>query len=138
VEANVPGKRLVVSNAPGRRVRHEELKPTINDAFSAMIRQLEDYARKQRGQIKQHDAPLEGRVRRLLSAEGYGFIVLKDGRDIYFHKNSVIGKGFDALEEDTPVRVVLTYDESPEGPQATTVEQISEMRLMNDSDMARP
>lgn len=48
IEVNVPGHRLVVSKGPGRRVLdHEELLPTINDAFDTMVRQLEDYGEKQ-------------------------------------------------------------------------------------------
>lgn len=48
IEANVPGRRLVVSKGPGHRILdHEELLPAINDAFGAMIRQLEDYGDKQ-------------------------------------------------------------------------------------------
>lgn len=44
IEANVPGRRLVVSKGPGRRaLDHEELLPTVNDAFDAMVRQLEEY-----------------------------------------------------------------------------------------------
>jgi cold shock CspA family protein len=59
--------------------------------------------------------------------QGFGFVELNNGNEVYFHRNSVIGKGFEPLEVGTPVRVVLAYDESPEGPQATTVEQIGEM-----------
>jgi|AntRauTorcE11897_2_1112592.scaffolds.fasta_scaffold02125_3 cold shock CspA family protein len=127
LEVNVPGQRLVVSKSPGDENRHNQLDMTINDAFKAMVRQLEDYNRKQRGDIKHHDQPLEGRVVRLNGLQGFGFVELNNGNEVYFHRNSVIGKGFEPLEVGTPVRVVLAYDESPEGPQATTVEQIGEM-----------
>lgn len=132
IEANVPGKRIAVSKSPGRRVLgHEELLPAINDAFKSMVRQLEDYGRKQRGDVKRHEMPPEGRVGKIMPNEGYGYIALTDGREVYFHRNSVIGEGFEALEEGMPVRVVLIYGESIEGPQATTVEKIGEMEFIN-------
>lgn len=56
IEVNVPGKTLVVSKNPGPHERHEELLPTLNDAFNAMVRQLEDYAAKLRGDVKHHEA----------------------------------------------------------------------------------
>ncbi|WP_417320241.1 HPF/RaiA family ribosome-associated protein [Emcibacter sp.] len=55
IEVNVPGKKLVVSKDPGTHERHEELLPTLNDAFNAMVRQLEDYAAKLRGDVKHHE-----------------------------------------------------------------------------------
>lgn len=138
IELNVPGKKLVVSRDPGDRERHEVyVAPLINDAFHAMARQLEDYARKQRGEIKAHDVPLQGRITGLFPDEGYGFITLADGREIYFHRNSVVGPAFDELERETPVRVVIDREESPIGPQATTVEAIGEMRYIPPSDPVR-
>lgn len=132
IEANVPGKRIIVSKSPGRRILgHEELLPAINDAFKAMVRQLEDYIRKQRNDIKRHEAPLEGRVNKIMPYEGYGYIALTDGQEIYFHRNSVIGPGFELLEEGMPVRVVLAENESPKGPQASTVEAIREMQFID-------
>jgi len=134
ITVNVPGKRLVVSKSPGDHKRHENLEPTINDAFNAMERQLENYARQQRGEVKHHDLPLQGRVHNILPDEGYGFITLSDGREIYFHRNSVIGDGFDALKETTPVRIVLDVEESEKGPQATTVEMLGEMAYVDEAD----
>jgi ribosomal subunit interface protein len=52
IETVVPGKRLVVSQSPGKDECHQALIPAINDSFEAMGRQLEDYARVQRGDVK--------------------------------------------------------------------------------------
>lgn len=135
IEVNVPGKRLVVKKSPGRRfLGLDDLQPALNDAFRAMFRRLEEYGRKQRGDVKQHDMPPEGRVNRLFPEAGYGFITMTDGREVYFHENSVIGKGFEALEEGDPVRAVVDIEESPKGPQASTVERISEMKYVADAD----
>jgi cold shock CspA family protein len=124
IEAHVPGKRLVTDHSPGREIRHKEAVPTINDAFRAMSRQLEDYARRQRGDTKHHEMPLQGHVTKIFPYEGYGFITATDGQEIYFHKNSVIHHEFDNLEQGMPVRLVLAEGESLQGPQASTVEVI--------------
>lgn len=131
IETYVPGKRLVTSHSPGREIRHTELIPTINDAFRAMSRQLEDYSRQQRGDTKYHETPIQGRVVKLFPEKGFGFILLTDGQEVYFHKNSVARKAFDNLELDAPVRVVLDEGESPNGPQASTVEPIGDMKLVD-------
>lgn len=129
IEVHVPRKRLTTSHAPGREIRHENIIATVNDAFRAMSRQLEDYARKQRGDTKHHEEPLLGRVERVFPGQDYGFILLTDGQEVYFHKNSVAHDAFTDLEPGTPVRVALHEDESPQGPQASTVVSIGGMRL---------
>ena len=43
------------------------------------------------------------------------------GNEIYFHRNSVIERSFDALEVGDEVRFVARDSESAEGPQASTV-----------------
>jgi cold shock CspA family protein len=69
--------------------------------------------------VKAHEPAPHGRIARLDRAEGYGFIGTPDGREIYFHRNSVVNAGFDRLEEGDPVRF---HEEAGEkGPQASTV-----------------
>jgi cold shock CspA family protein/ribosome-associated translation inhibitor RaiA len=130
IEVTVPGQRLVASRSSDKRARHEAPLPTINDAFKAITRKLEDYARKQRGDIKHHDTPPMGRVVRMFPE--YGFVRLTDGREVYFHKNSVLHPGFKQLNEGAPVRIVMAEGESAEGPQATTVEVVHDMNLVDE------
>ncbi len=112
VRLTVPGKELIVN-----RQSEEGLAAAIREAFDAMRRQLEDYVREHRGDVKAHEAPAQGRVSRL-SAD-YGFLETADGREIYFHRNSVLNGGFDRLQIGTQVRFV--EEEGDEGPQASTV-----------------
>jgi cold shock CspA family protein len=49
----------------------------------------------------------------------YGFLETPDGREIYFHKNSVLQPGFDQLEVGMEVHFAEGVGEK--GPQATTV-----------------
>jgi len=51
IDLTVPGAELVANNA-----EHEDVYVAIRDAFAAITRQLEDYARRQRGEVKTHTA----------------------------------------------------------------------------------
>jgi ribosome-associated translation inhibitor RaiA/cold shock CspA family protein len=117
IELVLPGTELVVNRAAQEHHAHEDVFVAVRDAFDAARRQLEDYARRQRADTKVHPEPTHGRVSRLFPE--YGFIATPDDREIYFHRNSVLGDAFDNLAIDTPVR--FAEEEGEEGPQASTV-----------------
>ncbi len=121
IDLTVPGEEIPVTHSGPQNHAHEDIYVAIRDAFDTAGRLLEDHARRFRGAIKAHEVPLHGKVIRLFSYEGYGFIETSDQREIYFHKNSVTSPGFDRLEVGTEVRLVLAEDESAQGPQASTV-----------------
>jgi ribosomal subunit interface protein len=52
IDLTVPGAELVAN-----RAQDEDVYVAIRDAFIAITRQLEDFARRQRGQVKTHAAP---------------------------------------------------------------------------------
>jgi ribosomal subunit interface protein len=124
IELGVPGKELVVNRHPKDKHAHEDVYVAVRDAFNSARRRLQDRARRLEGQVKAHDVPLHGKVVRLFPYEGYGFVAASDGREIYFHKNSVVRQGFDKLAEGSEVRLVVAEKESAEGPQASTVELV--------------
>ena len=112
------GEREIKKHAEVK-IPHKNLRIAIDEAFKAAGRRLQDYARRQRGDIKSH-APLPAaRVSKIFPREGYGFLTLDDGREIYFHKNSVLGRAFPHLKVGTTVRFVEEPGEK--GPQASTV-----------------
>jgi ribosome-associated translation inhibitor RaiA/cold shock CspA family protein len=108
----VPGKELVVT-----RQTEEDLQVAIREAFDAIRRQLEDYVRALRGDVKEHDGPPQARVSKLL--QDFGFLETPDGREIYFHRNSVLNNGFEKLSVGTHVR--FAEEHGDQGPQASTV-----------------
>lgn len=114
VDITTPGRELVVN-----RVESEDCYVAVRDAFDAAKRQLEEHARKRRGAVKTHAEPPRGRVAKIFPFDGYGFIETSDGREIYFHRNSVIEPTFDRLEEG--VEVAFLEEQGKEGPQAIRV-----------------
>lgn len=119
VDVRTPGDESVASRASPRHHAHEDIYVAIRDAFDAVQRQLQDHVRKVRGKVKAHEPPAHGRITELYPAGDYGTITDSDGREIYFHRNSVLGADFDSLDIDAEVRFVEEAGEK--GPQASSV-----------------
>ncbi len=102
----------------------------IRDAFNAAGRQIEDYVRRARGDVKSHEAAPHGRVKLLFSGESYGLIEASDGQDIYFHANSVTDGDFNRLNVGDEVRFVAQEGESEKGPQASTVTPVGKHHVV--------
>lgn len=129
VDVLIPGGEIVASRSPGDNNAHEDVYVAIRDSFDAAVRQLEDYTRRRKPhQTKVHPAPLHGRVVRLFAEEGYGFITTQDGREVYFHRNTVEGDGWDELDVGAEVRFTATDGEK--GPHALSVTPIGDTGLI--------
>ncbi|NND64957.1 MAG: HPF/RaiA family ribosome-associated protein [Gammaproteobacteria bacterium] len=119
IDITVPGKEIVVSREHHTHNDHEDAYVAVRDAFDAAQRQLEDYTRKQRGDVKTHEAPPHGRVCELNHDQNYGKIETPNNRVIYFHRNSVAEGSFDELKLGTKVQFHEEIGE--QGPQASSV-----------------
>lgn len=119
IDITTPRKELIISREHHDKQAYEDIYVAIRDAFNAATRQLEDYARIQRGKVKTHDLQSIGTVIRLLPEKDHGFIASTDDREIYFHRNSVTGDGFEALKVGDEIRYIEETDDL--GPQASIV-----------------
>jgi cold shock CspA family protein/ribosome-associated translation inhibitor RaiA len=119
VDLSVPRKELVVTRQTG-----EDIFIVVRDAFDAARRQLQDFAQLQRHDVKNHEGPPEGTISKLFGERGYGFIATPDGREVYFHRNSVLGAGFDEVKLGDRVR--YTEERGTEGPQASSVTVVAD------------
>jgi len=129
IDMTVPGGgEIVVNREAPQNHAHEDVYVAIRDAFNAAARQIEDHARKRRGEVKAHDVPLHGTVVSLFP--DYGFVRASDGREIYFHRNSVVEGTFEDLAEGSEVRLVVAEKEGEKGPQASTVRPIGKHHLV--------
>jgi ribosome-associated translation inhibitor RaiA/cold shock CspA family protein len=127
VEVTVPGGHLVAGREPDEHHAYTDVYVAIRDAFDSMRRQLEDYARRRRRQVKTHETPPHGRVVELNPEENYGRIESSDGRLIYFHRNSVLNADFDKLRIGAEVRFDVEMGER--GPQASTVRLVGKHHI---------
>jgi ribosomal subunit interface protein len=50
----VPGEELIINRQPPAQQAHQDLNLAIGDAFESAERQLKEYARQRRGEIKTH------------------------------------------------------------------------------------
>lgn len=65
----------------------------------------------------------EGVVKWFNDAKGYGFIVRKNGPDIFVHHAAIISEGFRSLGEGD--KVTFEVVEGPKGLQAKDVRKVS-------------
>jgi cold shock CspA family protein/ribosome-associated translation inhibitor RaiA len=121
------GRHIDVSRDPAATGRHEDMHVTIRDAFDAAGRQLQDQVRKISGDVKAHEAPPHGVIASLAPERDHGFIAASDGREIYFHRNSVIGARLEDLKPGQEVR--FSESNGDKGPQATSVHLIGKHHI---------
>lgn len=137
IDLTMPGGELVIKHEPSLRTRarqlheaeikkhlevrteHKRLRQAIHDTFMIAGRRLQDYARRQRGDVKLRESPPLARVTQLFPELGYGFLATPDGREIYFHKDSVLNQGFRRLT--VGALVSFAEEQGDKGPQASTV-----------------
>ncbi len=112
-------KDVSVARTPQNDERYANLPFALNDAFKRARRQLQDRVRRLQRQVKHHEEPPTGRVARLDPSGEFGFIETSDGREIYFHRNSVLNGAFGRLKPGTGVG--YAEEQGEKGPQASTV-----------------
>lgn len=116
-----PGQEIVVKRESSGGELHDSVTKVIRDAFEAAHRKLQDVLERRRGEVKAHpEQEAAAFVSKIFRQEGYGFILSADGREFYFHRNSVLNDDFDRLEVGTGVRFVEEAGEK--GPQASTIQ----------------
>jgi cold shock CspA family protein/ribosome-associated translation inhibitor RaiA len=128
VDLTVSGGRVVANREPGLNHAHEDLHVAIRDAFDAVRRRLQDHMRRLDGQTKQHELPSIGRIASVFAERDYGFLQTDTAEEVYFHRNSVAGHGFDKLKVGERVRYVLDPEEGEKGAQASAVIPLAEGR----------
>jgi len=119
IDITVPGEELVVNRESSQHTPYKDIRLAISGAFAKAARLLEDYERRQHGVVKKHEDLPHARVVRIFPEAGHGFLETPDGREIYFHRNSVLSDGFDHLHPGA--EVTFAEELGDRGPQASTV-----------------
>ena len=128
VDLRLPGGEVVASREPGAHHAHEDAHVAVRDAFKAARRQLQDRVRVQRGKVKPHEVPPHGKIAALYPDQDSGRIATSDGREIYFHRNSVLNANFDHLQTGLEVR--FHEEAGDKGPQASSVHVIGKHHIV--------
>jgi CspA family cold shock protein len=67
---------------------------------------------------------LKGKVKKLISDRGFGFITAEDGSEVFFHRSDLVEADFDTMEEGADVEFDL--ESGAKGPRAVKVKLASE------------
>lgn len=121
------GREVNIGRTAQEDERHSDVTFAINDAFKRARRQLQDQARQLEGQVKIHEGQPVGTVVRLDASGEFGFLETSDGREIYFHRNSVLDNSFPRLLVGS--RVTFAEEAGDKGPQASTVRLLGKHAL---------
>jgi cold shock CspA family protein/ribosome-associated translation inhibitor RaiA len=129
IDVRVPRGEIIASRSPDRNHAHEDVYVALRDALKAVHRQLEDHVRISRGKVKSHEVPPHGRIVALKPRQDYGLIETADGREIYFHRNSITNADFNQLSLGAEVR--FNEEMGDQGPQATAVQAIGKHHIVD-------
>ncbi|MBU0549190.1 MAG: cold shock domain-containing protein [Candidatus Omnitrophica bacterium] len=61
-----------------------------------------------------------GKIKKLVSDRGFGFISDTDGRELFFHQSGLVEAKFDSLNEGQDVE--FEVETSPKGPRAIKIQ----------------
>jgi ribosomal subunit interface protein len=129
---------VIVVQIPGHTVtarkRNGSFEEAIRAAFEALDIELEKIQDKRAShQVRVTAPPARGVVNKLFPDEGYGFILLEDGTEVYFHRNAVHDMDFARLDG---MEVSLNVEPGEKGPQATTVNPVDPTQYYADKGAA--
>jgi cold shock CspA family protein len=124
IDVKAPGFGLVVGHPSGEDYDHLHENPyfALNDSFTIMERKIKEHRAMRRREVKRHSPRQLAHVSRYFPQDGYGFITTPDGREIYFHVNSVLNGAAESTLLDIGTEVRYIEELGDQGPQATTVE----------------
>jgi cold shock CspA family protein len=109
---------IIIGRNPDADHAHEDPYVAVRDAFMAARRKLRERRLKRDGQVKTHAPATAGRVVSL-NPDGFGFIEIDGGPEVYFHRNALTNETFDRLTAGTVVRISMS--ETDGRSQASTV-----------------
>lgn len=119
IDLTVPGSEFVVKRESDSNLGSTALEFMVQDAFEELHQQLDGALSRRRGFVKSHEVTPHARVSKLIPEGDYGFLSTPDGRELFFHRNSVLNGDFKHLDVGTEVSFVEELGDK--GPQASTV-----------------
>lgn len=125
INIGVPARDIVVKREQRVHEADQHNVWVLTEAFDAAARQLEEYSRMRRHEVKVLEPERRyARVAQLYPEQDYGFIETREGQNVYFHRAVVRDDGFDELEPGSEVFYTLADQEGALGPMASNVQLI--------------
>jgi cold shock CspA family protein/ribosome-associated translation inhibitor RaiA len=129
---------VLVAQMPGHTVTARKtdnsFEEAIRRAFEALGTELDSVQEKRAShEVRVATLPERGVVKKLFPEEGYGFIMLYDGTEVYFHRNAVHDLEFEKMDG---MEVTLNIEPGEKGPQATTVNPLDPLQYYADKGAA--
>lgn len=128
IHLTIPGEEIAVSSKQDDAHAHEDFYVTLRDSFRAAQRQLSSRVAKMKKKVKTHEPPPHGTVTAVFPYMEYGRIETADGRDVYFHANSLMNGDLEHLQQGAEVRFVEHRGDS--GPQASSVQVVGKHHIV--------
>lgn len=122
IDLKLPGAELVVKQELNGGLAGADLRAAFLEVFDEVQRQLDETVDRRRRFVKTHEGPSHARVARLFPEAGYGFLKTGEGREVFFHQNSVLNRRFRLLRVGAEVSFVEELGEK--GAQASTVKMV--------------
>lgn len=66
---------------------------------------------------------MKGKVKKVISDRGFGFIMAENGKEIFFHRSALPPGGFDTLAEGAQVE--FQVEEGNRGPRAVNMKVLA-------------
>lgn len=127
LEMSIPNKTVMVEKDHTESEDHVDVHQMLREAFNVGRKRLKKMKDVRRDHGRNHDLPPHGRIARLLTDETgvrYGFLLDREGTQIYFHENALADDlDYDDLEVGDEVRFAAAAGD--EGPQASTVARLA-------------
>jgi cold shock CspA family protein len=130
LDIGIPSRTVVVDWKPEDADDARDVSQAIHHAFGVGRRKLDQLKDKDGPRGRATELPPHGRVAKLLTTpEGvrYGFLLSREGREIYFHENALVGVAYDDLKVGDEVRFHERMGD--EGPLASTVAPLEGDRI---------
>lgn len=128
IDIKLPGREIVVNRKPDLHHSYTDAYVSVHDAFKSAQRQLEAVVKRVKGKVKTHEEDAsQGRIVSLSPENDCGWLESADGREIYFHRNSLLTGDFDRLTPGLEVRFI--EHEDGEEPRASSVRLLGKRNL---------
>jgi len=118
----------VVATYPGATLRaakqEGEMRDALHAALDSLERELAQHHEERRHFGKAPGARPGGKIVRIFTDRGYGFILTEEGEEVYFHRNALHELDFEALPLGLPVEIEIERGER--GLQASRVFPVGE------------